>query len=132
MASAARPPAPATPQLLPATARKKAPRSSPAASPRLTRPKEAEQRLDDPALGVHRDLVDRQSAQEMLSLLALGRHTRGIRLANDGAARIDLECLARFGVDEPRDADVGEVALARVFDGQRDDIVPLRQQLERM
>ncbi len=65
-------------------------------------------------------------------MLPLGGDPRRVRVANRGMAGIDLGRFPGLGVDQPRDPDVGKVALARIFYGDRDDVVPLRQQLERM
>jgi hypothetical protein len=46
-------------------------------------------------------------------------------------ARIDVERRAGLRIDQPHETDVRERALARVLDRHRDDVVPLREQLER-
>src|ERR1700730_7860254 len=106
-------------------------RSSPP-EPCLSGAEETEQRLDDPTLRPHRNLVDRDPSQQMLPFFPLGCHTLGVGLANIGTAGVDLERLTSFRVDQPRDPDVRKIALARVLDGDSHDVMALRQDLERM
>ena len=63
--------------------------------------------------------------------VGLRRHVRVELRAHRGVARVDVERLARLGIDEPHEPDVGQRALARILERHRDDVVPLREQLER-
>ena len=59
-------------------------------------------------------------------------HRRAELRADLGIARVDVERLAGFRIDEAHQPDVGQNALARIFERHRDDVVPLREQLERL
>ena len=56
----------------------------------------------------------------------LGRRGRE-PLAEPPAAGVDAQLLPRLGIDEPEDADVGQLLLAWVADLDRDDVVPARE-----
>src|SRR3954447_25735330 len=99
---------------------------------RLPRAEEPDERLDDAAVGMHRDLVDRESAKQLAARIDLLLHRIAEPFAHGGVARVDVERLARLGIDEPRETDVGQRPLARIIHGHGDDVVPLREQLERM
>src|ERR1700737_186538 len=68
----------------------------------------------------------------MLPCLPFRRYSSRIGIAHLRVAGIDLEGLPGLRIDEPSDANVGEKALAWILDGYGDDIMTLRQQLERM
>ena len=68
----------------------------------------------------------------MLPLFPLRRDALRIRLADIRAAGVDLERITSLRIHQSRDSDVRQVALARVFDGDGYDVVPLRQDLQRM
>src|SRR5690349_21570266 len=46
-------------------------------------------------------------------------------------AGVDADGVTRLRVDEPNDAEVGKLLLARVLDADGDEVVPLREELER-
>src|ERR1700682_4869216 len=68
----------------------------------------------------------------MLPCFPFHRYPSRVGIAHLRAAGIDLERLSGLRIDEPSDANVGEKALARILDGYGDDIMTLRQELERM
>src|SRR4026207_992725 len=51
--------------------------------------------------------------------------------ANLGVARVDVERLPRFRIDEANETNVGKNALARFLERHGDAVVPLSKQLER-
>src|SRR5690242_20596783 len=115
---ARRPHVPATPRR---PGRDQRAASSSSSHPRLARTEETKQRLDDPAIGADRDLVDREPAQEMPSLLTiLVRPPLELR-AHSGIAGVDAERVPRLGVDEPDDAEVGKMLLARILHAHGDE-----------
>ena len=77
---------------------------------RLARAEEPDQRLDDAAVGAHRDLVDREPAQQTPARGDLLVHRLGELRAHRRIARVDVERLARLGIDEAREPDVGQRA----------------------
>src|ERR1700687_158788 len=68
----------------------------------------------------------------MLPCFPFHRYPSRVGIAHLRVAGIDLERLSGLRIDEPSDANVGEKALAWILDGYGDDIMTLRQQLERM
>src|SRR5687767_3912112 len=83
---------------------RRAPRSPPSCA-RLARAEEANQRLDDAAIRVDRDLVDRQAAQQPAPVRELLLDRRGEPGPHLGIAGVDVERRARLGIDESREAD---------------------------
>src|SRR4051812_47002267 len=90
---------------------------SPPPRARLSRAEEADQRLDDATIGVHRDLVDRQSAQQSAAVRELFLDGGGELGTHRGIAGVDVECGARLGIDEPCEPDVGKRLFARIVHG---------------
>src|ERR1043166_3851894 len=98
--------------------------------PRLARAEEAKQRLHDAAIGAHRDLVDRETSQQMPAAIRLTADLRLELRAYGGVARIDAARPAGLGSDKPHETDVGQNALARILDAHRDDVVALREEFQ--
>jgi hypothetical protein len=97
-----------------------------------SRAEESQERLDNSAFGSHGHFVDRQSPQEMLARLPLGQHLLRVGFSYLRMAGVDLERLTGLGIDEARDPDIRKLSLARVLDRDRNDVVTLCEQLERM
>ena len=106
--------------------------ASPAVGPGFARAEKSQERLDHAAFGSHGHLIDRQSTQEMLTRFPLGRHLLGVGFSNLGMTRVDFERVTGLWIDQARDADIRKLALARILDRDRHDVVTLRQQLERV
>src|SRR6266436_5977748 len=68
----------------------------------------------------------------MLPFFPLGRCPTRVCLTNIGTAGVDLERITGFGINQPRDPNVRQIALARILHGDCHNVVPLRQDLQRM
>src|SRR5262245_55276009 len=101
-------------------------------SARLARAEEFDERLDDATIRMDGDLVDGEATQQPTAAGDLLLHGLAEATPHVRVARVDVERVARLGIDEPREPDVGERPFARVVHRYGDDVVPLREQLERM
>src|SRR5687768_17656102 len=68
----------------------------------------------------------------MASLIALGHYALRVFVAHNARARVDLDVLTGFGVDEPGKSNVRQLPLARIVDSDCNDVVTLRENLQRM
>jgi hypothetical protein len=68
----------------------------------------------------------------MLPLFPFRGHALRVSLAHVRTTRVNLERVACLGIHQPRDSYVRQIALARILDRNRDDVVSLRQDLQRM
>ena len=115
-----------------AAARHDARARSPPSCARLARAEEADQRLDDAAVGVHRDLVDRQAAQQPCAGSSRSSSTAAANCARTSGSLVSTSSVAPVSGSTNRASPMsGSVSLARILDRDGDDVVPLRQQLER-
>src|SRR5690606_6037525 len=89
----------------------------------LAPPEEIAERPHVVAVRLHRDGVDREPAEELLARLLLPRDAPLKGAAHAGVRGVDLDDLAGLEVLEQREADVGQLLLARVHHLDGDEIV---------